>query len=253
MALASSPVTSDTAARILGELLTGTEARAVADRLADGDTVTVALNWVARQHRSEIRTLLDAVGDRQQAVLVLRAIAGARAARTSVESLWTLPGTLAGSGRLTSQITHLVDGARQSVICSTFNFQRSSGLWEALRRAAHRPEITVRVYLDARAADSRPASWTPTTTQVAAHLKPATVLRTKAFDGTYVRNHAKFLVIDHRFLLVTSANFSRSAEHENVEFGLYLDNSNLAETVERQLREVEDLVYEPVGDVRQRR
>ncbi|MEU4433484.1 DISARM system phospholipase D-like protein DrmC [Nocardia rhamnosiphila] len=248
MVLVSSPIPSDIAAAELGALLTGSEARAVADRLADGDTTTVALTWVAAQHRTEVRTLLDALADRQQAVLVLRAIAGARAARTSVEPLWTLPGALAGSGRLTSQVTHLVDGARQSVVCSTFNFQRSSGLWEALRRAAHRPGLSVRVYLDARAADRRPASWTPTTAQVAAHLHPARVLRTKTFDGGYVRNHAKFLVIDHRFLLVTSANFSRSAEHENVEFGLYLDNSNLAEAVERQLREIEDLVYEPIAD-----
>ncbi|MGV9545679.1 DISARM system phospholipase D-like protein DrmC [Nocardia beijingensis] len=248
MALASSRTPSDAAAQRLGELLTGTEARAVADRLADGDTVTVALTWVAGQRRTEVRTLLDAVGDRRQAILVLRAIAGARAARTSVEPLWTLPGALAGSGRLTSQITHLVDGARQSVICSTFNFQRSSGLWAALRRAAHRPGVAVRVYLDTRAADQRPASWSPTTKQVAAQLKPGIVLRTKTFDGGYVRNHAKLLVIDHRFLLVTSANFSHSAEHENVEFGLYLDNPNLAEAVERQLHEIEDLLYEPIAD-----
>jgi phosphatidylserine/phosphatidylglycerophosphate/cardiolipin synthase-like enzyme len=133
------------------------------------------------------------------------------------------------------------------VVCSTFNFQRSSGLWPALRRAAHRPGVAVRVYLDARAADQQPAAWSPTTAQVAAHMKPGTVLRTKNFDGGYVRNHAKFLIIDHRFLLVTSANFSRSAEHENVEFGVYLDNPNLAEAVERQLREIEDLVYEPIA------
>lgn len=247
MALASFRTPSD-AARALGELLTGTEAHAVADRLADGDTVTVAMTWVAGQRRTRVRALLDAVGDRQQAVLVLRAIAGARAAHTSVEPLWTLPGALAGSGRLTSQVTHLIDGARQSVVCSTFNFQRSSGLWTALHRAAQRPGVAVRVYLDTRAADKRPAAWSPTTAQVADHVKPGTVLRTKVFDGGYVRNHAKFLIIDHRFVLVTSANFSRSAEHENVEFGLYVDNSNLAEAVERQLHEIEDLVYEPIGD-----
>ncbi|MFI5503465.1 DISARM system phospholipase D-like protein DrmC [Nocardia asteroides] len=248
MVTASSPIPSDVAARALGELLSGTEAQAVADRLTDGDTITVALIWAAGQHRTRVRALLEALGDRQQAILVLRAIAGARAARTSVEPLWTLPGALVGNGRLTSQITHLVDGARQSVVCSTFNFQRSSGLWNALHRAAHRPGVAVRVYLDTRAADRRPTTWSPTTAQVAAHLTPARVLRTKAFDGGYVRNHAKFLVIDHRFLLVTSANFSRSAEHENVEFGLYLDNRNVAEAVERQLREIEDLVYEPITD-----
>lgn len=227
--MASSLSPSEAAAQSLGALLTGTEARAVADRLSDGDTLTVAMTWITGKHRTQVRALLEAVGDRQQAVLVLRAIAGARAARTSVEPLWTLPGALAGSGRLTSQITHLVDGARRAVTCSTYNFQRSSGLWTALRRAALRPGVTVRVYLDTRAAHSPAASWSPTTEQVASHMSPGTVFRTKTFDGGYVRNHAKFVVIDHRFLLVSSANFSHSAEHENVEFGLYLDNPNLAE------------------------
>ena len=82
--------------------------------------------------------------------------------------------------------------------------------------------------------------WSPTTEEVAAHLRPALVLRTKRFDGRQVRNHSKFISIDHRFLLVTSANFSWSAENANLEFGVLIDNPNLAEAVERELRDVED-------------
>ncbi len=140
----------------------------------------------------------------------------------------------------------MVDGARQSITCSTFNFQRSSGFWGALQRAARRPGVSVRVYLDTRAADQQSQSWSPTTAEVAAHLRPAAVYRTTTYGGDYVRNHAKLLVIDHRFLLVTSANFSRSAEHRNVEFGLLLDNPNLAEALERQLFAVQEQLYEPV-------
>ncbi len=72
------------------------------------------------------------------------------------------------------------------------------------------------------------------------------MLRTKEFDGSLVRNHAKFLAIDHRFLLVTSANFSWSAEHGNVEFGVRIDNANLTETVEREMRRAEDVLYERI-------
>jgi phosphatidylserine/phosphatidylglycerophosphate/cardiolipin synthase-like enzyme len=61
-----------------------------------------------------------------------------------------------------------------------------------------------------------------------------------------VRNHAKFLSIDHRFLLVTSANFSWSAENANLEFGVIIDNPNLAEAIEQELREVEDVIFEHV-------
>jgi len=54
-------------------------------------------------------------------------------------------------------------------------------------------------------------------------------------------------VIDHRFLLVTSANFSWSAEQRNVEFGVLLDNPNLAESVEAAMRKAESILYEVVS------
>jgi phosphatidylserine/phosphatidylglycerophosphate/cardiolipin synthase-like enzyme len=115
---------------------------------------------------------------------------------------------MARHGRLTSSVPYLMRSARYFVVCSTFNFQRSSALWTALRDAAQHPEVTVRVYLDTAAADFSPRPGSPSAEEVAAHLRPATVLRTRQFDGRQVRNHAKFLAIDHRFLLISSANFS---------------------------------------------
>ncbi len=244
--LASSQPSAD-AARELGRLLTGTEAKDLADRLADGDTVTAALKAVAAGRRSQLRSLLDSGRlALDQAVAVLRAVEGARSTTTAIDPLWTMPGHLARSGPLTSSVTHLVDHARQSVTCSTFNFQRTSALWDALHRAAHRPEITLRVYVDTAAADRRSKPSTPSTSEVAAHLDPGIVLRTRSFDGASVRNHAKFLAVDHRFLLVTSANFSWSAEHGNVELGVLADNANLAQAIESQMRHVEDSLYERV-------
>ena len=234
-------------ARALGTLLTGTEAREIAGHLLDGDTLTASLRVVASGRRPEVRSLLSAVGDGDVMVAVLRAIEGARSSPTTVDPLWTMPGHLAQHGRLTHSVTHLVDNARYSVVCSTFNFQRSSGLWKALQRAARRSEITMKVYMDTNAADGgRRRASSPTTDEVAVHLKPAIVLRTKSFDGRQIRNHSKFISIDHRFLLVTSANFSWSAENSNLEFGLLVDNPNLAESVERELRDAEDLVFERV-------
>jgi phosphatidylserine/phosphatidylglycerophosphate/cardiolipin synthase-like enzyme len=105
----------------------------------------------------------------------------------------------------------------------------------------------MKVYVDTHAADSGAGpTWSPTTEEVATHLEPAIVLRTKSFDGRQVRNHSKFISIDHRFLLVTSANFSWSAENANLEFGLLVDNPNLAESVERELRDAEDLLFERI-------
>ncbi|WP_232837205.1 DISARM system phospholipase D-like protein DrmC [Lentzea terrae] len=229
------------AARELGQRLTGTEAGLVADRLADGDTLTSALKAVAAGDRAAVRALL-ADGSQSSRIAVLRAIEGARSTLTSAIPLWTMPGHLARSGPLTASVSHLVDGARYSITCSTFNFQRSSGLWPALRRAAVRPGLSLRVYLDAAAA----RQGAPTALEVATHLRPAVVMNTKQFDGADVRNHAKFLAIDHRFLLVTSANYSWSAEHGNVEFGVLIDDRNLTEAVERELRDAEPLLYERV-------
>lgn len=234
-------------ARALGALLTGTEAREIAGHLLDGDTLTASLRVVAPGRRPEVRALLSAMGDRVAIVAVLQAIEGARSSPTTVDPLWTMPGHLAQHGRLTHSVTHLVDNARHSVVCSTFNFQRSSGLWKALQRAAQRSEITMKVYMDTDAADGeRRQTSSPTTDEVAAHLKPAIVLRTKSFDGRQIRNHSKFISVDHRFLLVTSANFSWSAENANLEFGLLVDNPNLAESAERELWDAEDVLFERV-------
>lgn len=240
MASSDAPI-DPAAASELGLRLTGTEAGVLADRLTDGDTLTSALKAVTAGNRAPVRALL-AAGSPASRIAVLRAIEGARSTPTSATPLWTMPGPLARGGPLIASVPHLVNGARQSITCSTFNFQRSSGLWPALHRAAGRPDLAVRVYLDAAAA----GRGAPTASEVAVHLRPGIVLCTKDFDGASVRNHAKFLAVDHRFLLVSSANYSWSAEHGNVEFGVLIDDRNLTEAVERELRDVENLLYERV-------
>lgn len=201
---------------------------------------------VSAGRRSEIRELLEDIDT--AVVAVLRAVEGARSTLTSVDPLWTMPGHVAQTGHLTSSVVPLVDGARHSITCSTFNFQRSSGLWTALRRASQRPDLELRVYVDTSAADRGRSRGTPATSEIARQLRPGMVFRTLKFDGALVRNHAKFLAIDHRYLLVTSANFSWSAEHGNVEFGVIIDNPNLTEAVEREMRRAEDSFYECVAD-----
>lgn len=243
------PSTSSAAAiRELGATLTGTEANQIARRLADGDTLTAALRTVNPARRAEIRTLLTQAGleTPERLIPVLLGIEGAHSRQKSVRALWTMPGHLAESAPLTSSIRHLVDSARVSITCSTFNFQRTSALWSALREASARPDLTVRVYLDTRAVDNA-GHGTPTSVEIAQALHPAVIMRTKSFDGQLVRNHAKFLAIDHRFLLVTSANLSWSAEHANVELGVLIDDIALTEAVERETFSAIDSLYEQVA------
>lgn len=242
---------SDPVAR-LGALLTGSEAAKLAARFADGDTLTQAIQGVALGRRPEVRAALEAAGvvpsNLGLAVPVLRAIQGAATARTTdISPIWTLPGHLADYGALTTSLKDLVLTARQSVTCSTFNFQTSSALWEALRVVAGRGTVDVRVYLDTKAADHNTWAGSPTSQEVAAQLAGATVYRTRKLNDTLVRNHAKFVAVDHQFLIVTSANFSHSAEHHNIELGLRVDSRSLTELVEQQLIDAEAFLYELQG------
>ncbi|MGL3804613.1 phospholipase D-like domain-containing protein [Paeniglutamicibacter sp. R2-26] len=79
---------------------------------------------------------------------------------------------------------------------------------------------------------------------VAGWLAPGTVLQTKRFDGKPVRNHAKFVSVDHRFVVITSANFSWSAENGNIELGVVIDDGHLAERIESELLAAEHYLYE---------
>ena len=73
------------------------------------------------------------------------------------------------------------------------------------------------------------------------------MLRTRKTNGKPLRNHAKFVAIDHRFLIVTSANFSKSGEQHNIELGLRIDSRSLTERVEKQLLDAEPSLYEVVA------
>ena len=257
----------------LSSELTGTEATALAAALEEGETLTQALGGVPAERRALLRALLERASlgaqRREATVAVLSAIQGAHAHGSRVTPVWTLPegvGGVGAMGGLTTAVPRLVTAASQSITVSTFNIQRSSALWEALRVVSGRAGVSVRIYMDADAADRVPRQgardWDsrgrashgrgphgrgPTSAQVAAEMPGAVVLRTRrGQDGRCVRNHAKFVAVDGRILIITSANMSASAEERNVELGLRLDDALLTRAVEERMRALEPLLYERV-------
>ena len=143
---------------------------------------------------------------------VLRAIAGAKSAHRDLVPVWTMPGNEATVGHLTSQFHDVVTAARISVTCATYNFSPTSNMWDALKTASEQPDVVVCVYVDADKGDPP---------EVKAQLPRATVYRSATLpDGEPIVSHAKFIIVDHEIVLLTSANFSYSAENRNVEFGL---------------------------------
>jgi hypothetical protein len=154
----------------LGAFLTAFEAERLASALQAGDTTTRALQEVHAARRGEARRLLaqtDLGPQRpEHSAAVLRAIAGARSVQTVITPVWTMPGAEANLGRLTSEAQRLIDQARMSVICSSFNFTPYSRTWTALDAASNRPGVAVTIYLDAQAG---------TPEAVAARLPTATI------------------------------------------------------------------------------
>ena len=230
--------------RELGALLTGTEAALVASALEDGLSLTSAVGVIDPAKKARITEIATAAGLKFEGDLlaaVLRGVEGAHSTARTVDTIWTMPGHVARAGGLTTSLVSLVDHARHSVVCSTFNFQKTSGMWKALRDAATRPGVTVRVYIDAEA---NVGGYGPSAAETAAWLAPGVVLQTRPFEGKPVRNHAKFLSVDHRFVVVTSANFSWSAEYGNVELGVRIDDPNLAERIEDEMIDTEKHLYD---------
>jgi len=227
----------------LGAFLTTFEAERLATAFQAGSTTTQALKEVHTARRSDAKRLLTEAGlgphQVKATVAVLQAIAGARAVRTAITPVWTMPGAEATIGRLTGEAQRLIEQARMSIVCSSFNFTPHSGMWPALRAASARPGLSVTVYLDAHAGSSA---------AVAAHLPKATVFRTLTLPGAHqpLVSHAKFIIIDRALTLMTSANFSYSAENTNVELGLLVHDTSVAESIESLMRSKHGVLYERV-------
>lgn len=226
----------------LGEFLTAQEAVGLAVLLSSGQHTSLALREVNAARRDEAKALLSAAGlghtDVDRSVAVLHAIAGAKAASHDLTSVWTMPGNEASIGYLTSEFHRLVQAARQSVTCATYNFEATSQMWSVLKLASEQPGVVVTVYVDADKGDAA---------KVKTQLERATVYRSATLpNGKQVVSHAKFIVIDHAVLLLTSANFSFSAENRNIEFGLRIHDTALAESVESTMKSKHGSLYELV-------
>lgn len=223
----------------LGAFLTASEAEALAVQFALGQHTVKALTVVNAARRAEAKQLLGDAElsheDGGRAAGVLHAIAGAKSLTRDLTPVWTMPGNEAKIGHLTGEFHRLVQTARQSVVCATYNFEQTSQMWNVLKEASEQPGVIVTVYVDGVKADAA---------KISARLPRATVYQSTVLpNGKRVVSHAKFIVIDHEVLLITSANFSFSAENRNVEFGLLVRDSVLAESVESTMTSKHGSLY----------
>jgi len=226
----------------LGAFLTGAEARRMAAMLESGESLNRALNEVGQSRREDAKALMTnaGLGNRNPdlTIAVLKGISGAKSVARELTPVWTMPGNEAEIGHLTSQFHKLVEGARISVTAVTYNFSNKSWMWQVLKEASERPGVRVVVYVDRDKAN--PGS-------VKAQMPKATVYRSGVLpNGEKIVSHAKFVIIDHSIMLLTSANFSYNAENQNVEFGILIRDSRLAESVEEVMADKRGTLYEEV-------
>lgn len=224
----------------LGSFLTATEAERLSLQFESSTPISIAVREIAVARRERVKELLAASGfgfsDRNRAVSVLRAIAGAKSVLRELTPVWTMPGNEANTGHLTSEFHRIVGAARQSVTAATYNFQDTSRMWTALKAASEQPGVVVTVYVDTAVADAA---------TVKAQLPRATIYRSAVLpDGKQVVSHAKFIVVDHEVLLITSANFSYSAENRNVEFGILVRDTAFAISVEATMMTKHGSLYQ---------
>jgi phosphatidylserine/phosphatidylglycerophosphate/cardiolipin synthase-like enzyme len=226
----------------LEEYLTATEAEGLAVLFDAGEHTTHALASVSPSRRERAAELLKAAGIGHStpglSVAVLRGIAGAKSAHRDLVPVWTVPGNEATIGHLTNQFHDVVAAARTSVTCATYNFSPTSNMWDTLKAVSEEPDVVVCVYVDADKGDPDP---------VKARLPRATVYRSATLpDGRPIVSHTKFIIVDHEVVLLTSANFSYSAENRNIEFGLLIRDSCLAGSIESAMASKRGSLYEVV-------
>jgi phosphatidylserine/phosphatidylglycerophosphate/cardiolipin synthase-like enzyme len=173
----------------------------------------------------------------------------AQRAREEVELVWTGPESPGAESRDTLIVVQeLFETAQRRVLMSTFSFYEGRVLFERLgERMTEHPDLRVDIFAnihrrkdeDGLVADVdvlqrwsnefRKWHWPSEAPLPNVFFDPRTL---KTADA--VSLHAKCIVIDSERALVTSANFSESAQRKNIEAGVLTRNANWAAKLERQ-------------------
>ena len=180
----------------------------------------------------------------------------ALAAGASIELVWTGPEAADTSSRDTSVVVReLFSTATSRVLVAGFAFVDGRNLFEGLaRRMDEQPDLLVTFFVniardhnrDARVPEAIVSEWSRNFRQ---RQWPGTRLPTVFYDPRALCDdpalraslHAKTVVVDGRFALVTSANFTGHAHTRNVELGLRIEDVNLALRIEEQFDRLRSL------------
>lgn len=199
--------------------------------------------------------------DRPGLEAVLRVAIAERTTRPvpRVELVWTGPEAKVSAARDTAVVLReLFARAERSVLVAGFRFDGGRQLFEPLRAAMRDKGVVVRMFLHL---DDRPGctadesarrgvaeflatSWPADGPRPAIYYDPRTVA-----PGSSINLHAKHVVVDDRYVLIGSANFTHNAMSRSIEAGVLIDDPALAGGLARQWQGLVDgrLVAPAVG------
>lgn len=174
---------------------------------------------------------------------MLRFLADEPAEEPRVDLVWTGPEEVGTASRDTGVVVReLFERAERSVLIAGFAIYQGKQVFEALaNRMEERPELVVRMFLNIerryednttpagelvkRFADKfRKDQW-PGERLPEAYYDPRTLNLDKKKRTSL---HAKCVVVDDRWALITSANFTEAAQERNIEAGVLIDDRALA-------------------------
>lgn len=171
---------------------------------------------------------LNALTREGAAAVVTAVLAERRGQPAPAELVWTGPEARQSSARDTAVVlTELFGRATSTVLLAGFAFDHAAEVLRPLSEALRRG-VTCRVYADTGVAGGFLKEHWPFGPQF------PEVFGFVPEEGVFASLHAKCVVVDGRWVLVTSANFTDRGQTRNLEAGVLLDDNRLAGVLEAQ-------------------
>ncbi|MEM9553683.1 MAG: DISARM system phospholipase D-like protein DrmC [Acidobacteriota bacterium] len=203
-----------------------------------GDLGMESLAQVGLGHLAEKVAPLRPLGS--AAIHILRAVLAERARpTTSVELVWTGPEAGLRPTRDTAVVVReLFARARRSVVVGGFRFDHGEAILRPLHEVMRDHSVETSIFLDVERAphgvDVRThasraldhfidQNWPFGPPRPRLYYDPRTVE-----PDSVASLHAKCLVVDRRWALVSSANFTDRGQHRNIEAGVLVESSGSA-------------------------
>lgn len=214
---------------LLARELRGQRAIAIASSLEiDGSLARAAAQLTGTAELYEaLNTCFDAFGAENLASMLRGFTIAAAQDVVDIRPVWSGPSFDGDGDHTTAALAHLIDQATEDVFASTYSSSLSSAYVKAMRRALMRG-VKVTILVDTMKLDKHAAT-------LQQHLQGARFFSYVPPNG-YGVQHAKVVIVDSNYALVTSANLSKAAAETNLEAGVIVRDATFASAMRRRFQ-----------------